>query len=191
MPRVGLTPSAIVDIALGVLDDDGLAGLTLTAVAKRAGVAVPALYKHIRNLDELVGRLRVRIIGELTERLAADCVGRSGSDALRSLAEAFRAYAIANPHRYALTVQAARPNSLEAEAAQRMLTVFLAVLRGFGLEGSAAIHAARALRAACHGFASIQIAGGFGLAEDVDVSYDLLVRMVVQNLPLARELVDQ
>ncbi|MEV6970099.1 WHG domain-containing protein [Hamadaea sp. NPDC051192] len=187
MPRAGLTPGAIVDLALGVLDDDGLTGLTLTAVAKRAGVAVPALYKHIRNLDELVSLLRVRIIDDLTERLGADCVGRSGPDALRALAVTFRAYAIDNPHRYALTVQAAPPNTREAEAAVRMLTVFLAVLRGFGLEGSAAIHAARALRAACHGFASIQVAGGFGLAENVDESYDLLVRMVIEGLPLAKE----
>ncbi|NUR69628.1 MAG: TetR/AcrR family transcriptional regulator [Hamadaea sp.] len=188
MPRAGLTPSAIVELALGVVDEDGLPALTLTAVAKRAGVAVPALYKHIRNLDELVHLLRVRIIEDLTELLTTDCVGRSGPDALRALADTFRAYAVANPHRYALTVQAAPPNTREAEAAVRMLTVFLAVLRGFGLDGPNAIHAARALRAACHGFAAIQAAGGFGLAEDVDVSYDLLVRMVIQGLPLAREL---
>jgi len=115
-------------------------------------------------------------------------VGRSGSDALRALADAFRAYAVGNPHRYALTIQAARPDTREAAAADRMLAVFLAVLRGFDLKGSAAIHAARALRSACHGFASIQVAGGFGLPEDLDVSYDLLVRMVVQSLPLARDL---
>jgi AcrR family transcriptional regulator len=188
VPRAGLTPSAIVEIALGVLDTEGAAGLTLTAVAERAGVAVPALYKHVRNLAELHQLMRVRVVEELTADLTAAAVGRSEADALRALADTFRGYAVRNPHRYALTVQAAEPHTQLAEAAQRMLELFLAVLRGFGLEGSAAIHAARALRAACHGFADIQASGGFGLPEDLDVSYDLLVRMVTDGLPLARDL---
>jgi AcrR family transcriptional regulator len=185
---VGLTPSAIVEIALGVLDTEGMAGLTLTAVAERAGVAVPALYKHVRNLAELQQLIRVRVVDDLTAELTTAAVGRSGADALRALANVFRDYAIRNPHRYAVTVRAAEPDTRLAEAAERMLALFLAVLRGFGLEGSAAIHAARAMRAACHGFADIQAAGGFGLPEDLNVSYDLLIQMLIDGLPLARDL---
>lgn len=190
MPRAGLTPSAIVDLALGVVDDEGLAQLTLTKVAERAGVAVPALYKHVRNLAELHQLIRVRVIDDLTADLTAAAVGRSGEDALRALATTFRGYALRHPHRYAATVQAAEPDTRVAAAGRHMLDLFLAVLRGFGLEGSAAIHAARALRSACHGFTGIQVAGGFGLPEDLDVSYELLVTMVVRGLPLAREVPD-
>ncbi|NUT34171.1 MAG: TetR family transcriptional regulator [Hamadaea sp.] len=188
MPRAGLTPAAVVDRALEVIDEEGLPQLTLTKVADRAGVAVPALYKHVRNLAELHQLIRVRVLGELTAELTAAVLGRSGEDALRALAKTFREYALRHPHRYAATVPAAGSDPRVAEAAGRMLEIFLAVLRGFGLEGSAAIHATRALRAACHGFTGIQVAGGFGLPEDLDVSYDLLVTMVVRSLPLAREI---
>ena len=37
-----------------------------------------------------------------------------------------------------------------------------------------------------HGFATIEGAGGFAREEDLNVSYDLLIRMLIQGLPLAR-----
>jgi AcrR family transcriptional regulator len=184
MPRAGLTPSAIVEIALGAVDENGLAGLTLTTVAERAGVATPALYKHVRNLAALQQLVAARVADDLTAELTAAVVGRSGDDAIRALATTFRAYASRFPRRYA-AIATAPPPGPAAEAASRMLGVFFAVLRGYGLEGSRAVHATRALRSACHGFAMLQANGGFGLPEDLDASYDLLVEMVVRGLPLA------
>jgi Tetracyclin repressor-like, C-terminal domain len=40
VPRAGLSPDAVVDLAVGHVDDHGAAALTLAAVAARAGVAV-------------------------------------------------------------------------------------------------------------------------------------------------------
>jgi AcrR family transcriptional regulator len=188
MPRAGLTTGAIVEIALGAVDDHGLAGLTLTTVAERAGVATPALYKHVRNLADLQQLIAARVAGEVTADLEAAVMGRSGDDAIRALAATFRAYATRFPERYAAIVAAPQPGTPAAEAAGRMLDVFLAVLRGYGLEGSQAVHATRALRSACHGFAMLQAGGGFGLPEDLDASYDLLVDMLVSGLSLASRL---
>ncbi|WP_344591662.1 TetR-like C-terminal domain-containing protein [Actinomadura vinacea] len=53
---------------------------------------------------------------------------------------------------------------------------------GYGLEGSAAVHATRRLRVLVHGFASIGSAGGFGLPEDLDDTYDQLIQMYLSNL---------
>ena len=53
MPRAGLSPRVVVDLALEVVDDGGPSGwadLGLSAVAHRAGVAVPSLYKHVDGL---------------------------------------------------------------------------------------------------------------------------------------------
>jgi hypothetical protein len=52
------------------------------------------------------------------------------------------------------------------------------VLAGYGLSGTAAIDATRVLRAALHGFASLEAGGGFGLPQDVDGSYERLIRML-------------
>jgi len=60
--------------------------------------------------------------------------------------------------------------------------VVLAVLGGLGLSGSAAIHAARALRSVAHGFAVLQAGGGFGYPEDLAETFELLADTLVSGL---------
>jgi hypothetical protein len=84
---------------------------------------------------------------------------------------------VRHPARYrALPVQPRGHAALEA-AGERVLAIAARAVEG--LEGDDAIHALRALRAAAHGFATLEAAGGFGLATDVDASFDRLVERVV------------
>jgi AcrR family transcriptional regulator len=183
MPRVGLSPEAVVDAAVAVIDADGPEALSLAAVASMTGVATPSLYKHVASLDALRGLVQLRVLTELGDVLAEAVLGRSTDDALRALMNAYRDYAIAYPHRYAaLPQQPRRESELVAAAGNRAVGVILAVLRGYGLEGSAAIHTTRCVRAALHGFASLEISGGFQLAEDLNESYALLVDAVVTGI---------
>jgi AcrR family transcriptional regulator len=176
-----------VDAAIGLLDSAGPEGVTLAAVAAATGVATPSLYKHIDSLDSLRRLIAIRSMNDLADQLTRAVLGRSQDDALRALMTAYRAYALAHPNRYAALPQqpAADPDLTNAGA--RVIEVILAVLRGYGLEGHDAIHAARSVRAAAHGFASLQTAGGFQLAEDLDTSYDLLIGMVTTGLSALRK----
>ncbi|MCZ7414517.1 TetR/AcrR family transcriptional regulator [Streptomyces sp. WMMC897] len=181
MPRAGLTPDAVVEHAVRLIDDSGPAALTLGAVAQRAGVATPSLYKHVGGLPQLRLLISVRVLDELTERTAAAVLGRSGDEALTAFLRAYRAYVRGHPNRYTALRQQPEP-ALDA-AAGRLLDVLLAVLRGRGLHGSEAVHAARCLRSAAHGFAVLEAAGGFGLPEDLDTSYAVLVGTLTAGLP--------
>jgi hypothetical protein len=49
------------------------------------------------------------------------------------------------------------------------------VLRGYGLEGDTAIHAARTVRAAIHGFVQLEATGGFEIAIDLGTSFDWML----------------
>jgi AcrR family transcriptional regulator len=69
MPRVGLSPGAVVDAAIGLLDSAGPEGVTLAAVAAVTGVATPSLYKHIDSLDSLRRLIAVRSMNDLADRL--------------------------------------------------------------------------------------------------------------------------
>jgi AcrR family transcriptional regulator len=178
MPRVGLSPDAVVDAAIGLLDSGGPDAVTLAAVAAATGVATPSLYKHIEGLGSLRRLIAVRCVNDLADRLAAAVLGRSQDDALYALMTAYRAYALAYPNRYAALPQQPAPDPALIAAGSRVIDVILAVLRGYGLTGHDAIHAARAVRAAAHGFASLQTAGAFQLAEDLDTSYDRLIGML-------------
>ena len=48
------------------------------------------------------------------------------------------------------------------------------------------IHAIRALRSTVHGFAALEIAGGFGIPLDVDKSFDWLVSALLKGLSSAQ-----
>jgi AcrR family transcriptional regulator len=182
MPRAGLSPDAVVTAAIGLLDTAGPEGVTLAAVAAVTGVATPSLYKHIDSLDSLRRLIAVRSMNDLADRLTTAVLGRSQDDALRALMAAYRDYALAYPNRYAALPQQPAPDPDLAAAGTRIVEVILAVLRGYGIEGHDAIHATRAVRAAAHGFASLQAAGAFQLAEDLDTSYDRLIGMLITGL---------
>lgn len=186
MARAALSADAVVDVALRLVDEEGPAALTLAAVASRAGVATPSLYKHVRNLAELRALMSVRIINELAERIGGAVLGRSADEAIRALMMAWRDYVLGHPHRYSALDQA--PEPMVAQAGERLIDIMLAALRAYGLEDSEAIHAARCLRAAMHGFAVLEAENAFQLPEKLDETYDLLVHMVVAGLrtPLRR-----
>jgi AcrR family transcriptional regulator len=182
VPRAGLSRAAVTQAALELIDQHGTQELTLAKVAEHTGVAAPSLYKHVRNLADLRDQVAVRVVGELTERLTAAVMGRGGDEALRAAMWAYRQYVIEHPNRYAALPPAPSSDPELAAAVRRLLEVVLAVLRGYGLEGSAAIHAARCFRATAHGFASLQAAGGFRLPEDLDTTYDHLVGMITTGI---------
>jgi AcrR family transcriptional regulator len=178
MPRAGLTPDAVLDAALAVVDENGAAGLTLAAVAARTGVAVPSLYKHVDGLPALRRRVTVAVLDEATARLTAAVLGHSGPAALDRFLRAYRDYAREKPGRYQLTVPLDAGDPDVAAAGARTVAVATALLSGAGITGEEAVHATRCLRAAVHGFAMLEISGGFGMPENVDVSFDRLVAML-------------
>src|ERR1700722_17687376 len=71
----GLTKAGIVQAALGLLDDAGMDGLTVRALAARLGVQAPALYWHVRNKQALLDEMATRIwrsIGDVMAALPVD-----------------------------------------------------------------------------------------------------------------------
>ena len=175
MPRAGLSPEVVVAEAARISDDSGFERLTLAAVAQRFGVAVPSLYKHVDGLDALRREVSLRGVRELGDALAAAADGGG----LAEIAHAYRDYARAHPGRYAATLRAPDPNDAEAAAqTQAVLDTVLRILSGYGLTGAEAIDAARALRAALHGFVQLEAVGGFGLPQDIDRSFNRLVEIL-------------
>ena len=172
MPRAGLDRSRVVAAAATLADERGLEQLSLAGVAQELGVRTPSLYNHVASLDALQHEVCLLALEELAARLSAAAVGRSGAEALQALASAYRAYALEHPGRYAATLRS--PDSSDealVAAAGRVLTVVTDALRGYGLEADDEVDAVRALRAALHGWVSLEQAGGFGLPRDVEESF--------------------
>ena len=183
MPRAGLTSERVVAAAAAMADESGVDNLTLAALARSLGVRQPSLYKHIGGMEDLLRGVSLRARAQLAEELSRATVGRSRGQAVRSLASAYRTWAVRHPGQYATLVRApdaADPQDVAASA--RVVGVVVDVLAGFGLEGPEAIHATRALRAGLHGFVVLESGGGFGLPVSIDESFAYLVEGYVAAL---------
>ena len=176
MPRAGLNREKIVLAAAEVADENGLGALTLAAVAKRCGVSLPGLYKHIDSLDAVHCDIAVLAVRELTAALALASAGRSGRDALGALATAYRDYAATHPGRATASVRAPAPGDVEHLAAGAAAAgVLSAVLQDYRIEGTDLIDAIRSLRIVLHGCVALEAEGGFGLPQSVDLTFTRLI----------------
>jgi TetR/AcrR family transcriptional regulator, tetracycline repressor protein len=63
--RAGLSFAAIVAAARDSLSEEGVAGLSMRAVARRLGVAPNALYSHVEDKSALVDAVLDDLIGEI------------------------------------------------------------------------------------------------------------------------------
>jgi AcrR family transcriptional regulator len=80
MPK-GITREKVVAAALELLDDKGIDGVTVRALAERLEVRAPALYWHLRNKQELLDEMGTTVL-----RRIADALPVPGSDWRENLA---------------------------------------------------------------------------------------------------------
>lgn len=183
MPRAGLTNPIVVEAAERIIDEPHATALTLAALAARLGVKQPSLYKHIDGMDDLRRSITVRAKLELAGVMARSAVGKAGGDAITSMSHSYRKWAATHPGRYAATVRAPAIGDGDDEAASFEITkVAFEIMSSLGLHGDDAVDAIRALRAALHGFVTLEAGGAFGLPADIDRSFDRLLVGLVTTL---------
>lgn len=189
MPRAGLDAAAVVEAAATFADEHGLESVTLARLAAEVGVRPPSLYAHVAGLEDLRRRLGARGARELAAEMSLAAAGRAGDEALHAVAHAYRSYGREHPGSYAAAQRAHQlQRTDEAVAAARAaVDVVLAVLRGYGLDGDDAVHAARAIRVALHGFVSLEAEQGFAIELSLDETFERLIATLDRGLrvPLA------
>ena len=181
--RVGIDKDAVIRAAVKIADEHGWDALTLARVAKKLRIRSPSLYNHVGGLEGLRRELKLLALRDLNTALSRATIGKSRDDAVRGLAAAYRAYVKRHPGTYAATMVAAPKNDPALEAAAgHIVETILSVLSGYGLDRREGLHAIRALRSTVHGFAALEVAGGFGIPLDVDKSFEWLVSALLAGL---------
>jgi AcrR family transcriptional regulator len=122
------------EAALAQLAAAGPAGLSVTAIGKQLGVSGPALYRYFASRDELLTELVADAYDDLARACAtAEAGGAAGRARFEAVARAYRAWALAQPHRYRLLFGPplpgydAREQPL-ADAAQATMKVLIGAL---------------------------------------------------------------
>ena len=148
-------PGQIVDAARTLIEAGGSAALTMRALGERLGIRAPSLYKHFPDKGAVEAQVIALALRELANALAA-------ADSLVSLAEAYRAYALAHPHLYRLMSSGPLPRHLLPAGVEEAAA--LPLVRAVGGDPDQA----RAVWAFAHGMVILELDGRFPPDADLD-----------------------
>jgi AcrR family transcriptional regulator len=158
--HAGLSPSLIIDAGIELIGASGVDALSMSRLAAELGVSQPALYSHFAGMQSLYAAITARandmLVASLNEAL--DTYPR---DPMYALVRGNRDYVRRFPDLYLFQVRGTRDPAperavLQQEHAAEGAEVVLRALQACGLSRSDARDMAFAIRAALHGFASLE-----------------------------------
>lgn len=163
-PKPGLSVELIVDIAIAVADEAGMAALSMRAVGERLGRTAMALYTYVPGKSELVDLMYDRALAELPA--GYDLAGGWRPALMRWAQDSWEFYL---RHPWMLQVSQARPVLGPNE--YRALEALLGVLTATGLDARRVRRAVSALASVVRGTAqtlaeSRRAAQATGLSEE-------------------------
>jgi AcrR family transcriptional regulator len=160
---------AIVAAGRRLLEERGADALTMRDVADAVGVRAPSLYKRVRDRTDLFRLILEDVTDELAE--AMDAAAGSGDPVadLRAMAEAYRAFAHANPVAWGLLISP-QPQPGATERSVRISATLLLTVAALAGERDALL-AARTLVPWVQGFVTMELAGTFRLGGDVEQAW--------------------
>lgn len=183
MAKKGLTKERIVDMALKQIEMQGLSAFSLRTLAASLEVQVSSLYNHIAGQQELLTEVGLRAVDMLIERENAAIRGKEKDEALYSLADEYRRFAMEHKELYQIImdVHILEIPVLET-AAKKIIGPILSILSQYGLNEETQFHYQRILRSIIHGFFAHETSGGFTASISRDASYHLAIACVIDAL---------
>lgn len=173
-----ITPAQIVSAAIEI----GLARVTLKEVALRLGVTAPALYRHVKNRDEIV---KLAAIELAVRRPQAAGGARHWSDVVRGCAHGMVELFLAEPQLICEVMN----GTLGAEGEMDFVEQFLAAMQphGFAPEEAVRIHHAVAILAIGAAVSATAMKSGYAGRRSHEQSVrQALARRARGELPLVR-----
>lgn len=184
MPTPAKTsPDALIGIARSIVEARGAEALTIAAVAEAAGVKGPSLYKHFADREVLLKEVEIASMHELEAVLRRETAGRTPKQRLRSMAVAYRRFALAVPHRYQMIYRSSGAEDPRiAEASRFSGQPLFEELQAAGIPPKRLLGLARMLVAFLHGFVSMENAKAFRLGGDVDQAFEDALETILGTL---------
>ncbi|MBM7052799.1 MULTISPECIES: TetR/AcrR family transcriptional regulator [Streptomyces] len=118
--------AACLRAARELLEEDGSAGLSLRAVARRAGVSATAPYRHYADREALVSAVAAEGYRELATHLAQAHPAPSTPDELAAVAVAYVRFALEHPALFrAMFAEPCDPTGEERVAATEAISAYV------------------------------------------------------------------
>ena len=184
MAKKGLTKELIIEAAVALIEEKGLANFSLRNLASSLGIQVSSLYNHIEGQNDLLMEAGFCAVNMLTEREENAIQGKTKDEALFALADAYRLFAKEHTELYSIVMGAHILNIPVLEKASKTIVQpILRVIADYGITGDMQIHYQRILRSVMHGFFAHENVGGFsGSNANRDESYKIAIACVAAQL---------
>jgi len=164
------TLDAIVAAGRALVEQGGLDGLTMQAVAERVGVRAPSLYKRVRDRRELLALVVGATVDDLATRLEATVSDPDPRRRIVAQADGLRRFAHEHPVGFALVFGAHdAPRPEPAPATRTVAPLLDAVAEITGPDH--ALDGARLVTAWTNGFITMELAGSLRMGGDVDAAW--------------------
>ncbi|KDR63764.1 TetR/AcrR family transcriptional regulator [Streptomyces albidoflavus] len=152
--------AACLRAARELLEEDGSAGLSLRAVARRAGVSATAPYRHYADREALVSAVAAEGYRELAEHLAGAHPAPSTPDELAAVAVAYVRFALDHPALFrAMFAEPCDPASEERVAATNAIHEYVRSIVRTTFPGADAEALSTTVWALVHGLAFLHLDG--------------------------------
>jgi AcrR family transcriptional regulator len=178
---------SLMTAALDLLEEAGPDGMTVRAVATRAGVAPMGVYSRFGGKPGLVEAVFVHGFHELHEAVS----GARGADARSRLHRgcmAYREYAIAHPHLYGLMFRQMKELDLSEESINAAVACFqvLADRVADAMEAGALVaddstEVAQRIWNGMHGGVELEIAG-IAFTDDAEATFSAMIETMLRGL---------
>jgi AcrR family transcriptional regulator len=152
----------ILDIAVALADERGLAAVSMRAIAERVGVTPMALYPYIGNKTALLDAMLGHLLGQLQPPGAEAGEAGTWRERLGAIARAARAVVTAHP--WAAELVFARP-AVTPDSVRTVDLLYTALLEA-GVPAAEVPRLERMLSTVVIGFAASEAGGRFGPADD-------------------------
>ncbi|WGP08660.1 TetR/AcrR family transcriptional regulator [Streptomyces sp. SH5] len=152
--------AACLRAARELLEEDGSAGLSLRAVARRAGVSATAPYRHYADREALVSAVAAEGYRELATHLAQAHPAPSTPDELAAVAVAYVQFALKHPALFrAMFAEPCDPTSEERVAATAAISEYVRTIVAATFPDGDADALSTTVWALVHGLAFLHLDG--------------------------------
>ncbi|MEY9846447.1 TetR/AcrR family transcriptional regulator [Streptacidiphilus sp. MAP5-3] len=152
--------AACLRAARELLEEDGSAGLSLRAVARRAGVSATAPYRHYADRDALVSAVAAEGYRELADALAAAHPSPATPDELATVAVAYVRFGLERPALFrVMFAEPCDPSNEERVAATAAISQYVRDIVHGVFPGSDPEALSTAVWALVHGLAFLHLDG--------------------------------
>ncbi|MCA9911745.1 MAG: helix-turn-helix transcriptional regulator [Anaerolineae bacterium] len=175
----------LIETARRMIEEHGFDKLSLRMIAQELGVKAPSLYRHVENKAALLAAVnqvtRTELFAVMHRAMEADI---PLEERLLAIANAYRAYAHANPATYELAFSTSIPElqtgETEAQNLEAVLRIQALFVEWIGSEAES-LAALRGALALMHGWVRLEMAEQLRRGGDLNAQYEVAFRRYLRG----------